>query len=70
MSGGAAVGEFYGWYNQRGRAEQWMKARARSSGRGHCRFRRSAVRFQLLALAYKLGNFIRMLAMPKVAEPW
>ena len=30
----------------------------------------NAVRLQLHALAYNLGNFIRMLAMPKAAEPW
>ena len=32
--------------------------------------RRPAVRLQLHALAYNLGNFMRTLAMPKTAEPW
>ena len=32
--------------------------------------RRHAVRLQLHALAYNLGNFMRTLAMPKTAEPW
>jgi hypothetical protein len=30
----------------------------------------NAVRLQLHALAYNLGNFMRTLAMPKAAEPW
>src|SRR5438874_13640785 len=30
----------------------------------------SPVRLQLRALAYKLGYFMRMLVMPKTAEPW
>jgi hypothetical protein len=29
-----------------------------------------AVRLQLHALAYNLGNFMRTLTMPKAAEPW
>ena len=37
----------------------------RSSGRG-CH----AVRLQLHALAYNLGNFMRTLAMPKTVEAW
>ena len=32
--------------------------------------RRHAVRLQLHALAYNLGNFMRTLAMPKTAKPW
>jgi Transposase DDE domain group 1 len=36
-----------------------------------CRtFAANAVRLQLHALAYNLANFMRTLAMPKVAEPW
>ena len=36
-----------------------------------CRtFAANAVRLQLHALAYNLGNFMRTLAMPKAAEPW
>jgi hypothetical protein len=30
----------------------------------------NAVRLQLHALAYNLGNFMRTLAPPKTAEPW
>ena len=30
----------------------------------------NAVRLQLHALAYNLGNFMRTPAMPKTAEPW
>ena len=30
----------------------------------------NAVRLQLHALAYNLGNFMRALAMSKTAEPW
>jgi Transposase DDE domain group 1 len=48
------------------------KSQAQSSGRGlSCRtFAANAVRLQLHALAYNLGNFMRTLAMPKAAEPW
>jgi Transposase DDE domain group 1 len=36
-----------------------------------CRsFAANAVRLQLHALAYNLGNFMRTLAMPAGAEPW
>lgn len=36
-----------------------------------CRsFAANAVRLQLHALAYNLGNFMRTLAMPKTAQPW
>ena len=60
------------FYNQRGTAEQWIK-----EGKGalkwtrlSCRtFAANAVRLQLHALAYNLGNFMRTLAMPKTAEP-
>jgi Transposase DDE domain group 1 len=61
------------FYNQRGTAEQWIK-----EGKGaikwtrlSCRtFAANAVRLQLHALAYNLGNFMRTLAMPKSMEPW
>jgi Transposase DDE domain group 1 len=61
------------FYNQRGTAEQWIK-----EGKGaikwtrlSCRtFAANAVRLQLHALAYNLGNFVRTLAMPKAAKPW
>jgi hypothetical protein len=59
------------FYNQRGTAEQWIK-----EGKGaikwtrlSCRtFAANAVRLQLHALAYNLGNFMRTLAMPKAAK--
>ena len=36
-----------------------------------CRtFAANAVRLQLHALAYNLGNFMRTLAMPKMVETW
>jgi Transposase DDE domain group 1 len=62
-----------GFYNQRGTAEQWIK-----EGKGaikwtrlSCRtFAANAVRLQLHALAYNLGNFMRTLAMPKSADRW
>jgi Transposase DDE domain group 1 len=60
------------FYNQRGTAEQWIR-----EGKGavkwmrlSCRtFAANAVRLQLHALAYNLGNFMRTLAMPEAAEP-
>ena len=56
------------FYNQRGTCEQWIK-----EGKGaikwtrlSCRsFAANAVRLQLHALAYNLGNFMRTLAMPE-----
>jgi len=61
------------FYNHRGTCEQHIK-----EGKGavkwtrlSCRsFAANAVRLQLHALAYNLGNFMRTLAMPKTAEPW
>jgi len=61
------------FYNQRGTCEQWIK-----EGKGaikwtrlSCRsFAANAVRLQLHALAYNLGDFMPTLAMPKTAEPW
>jgi Transposase DDE domain group 1 len=61
------------FYNQRGTAEQCIK-----EGKGaikwtrlSCRtFGANAVRLQLHALAYNLGNFVRTLAIPKMAQPW
>jgi hypothetical protein len=61
------------FYNQRGTCEQCIK-----EGKGaikwtrlSCRtFAANAVRLQLHALAYNLGNFMRTLALPKAAEPW
>src|SRR6202158_1771929 len=61
------------FYNHRGTCGQYIK-----EGKGavkwtrlSCRsFAANAVRLQLHALAYNLGNFMRTLAMPKTAEPW
>ncbi len=61
------------FYNQRGTAEQhtnegknaikWTRLSCRS-------FRNEAVRLQLHALAYNLGNFMRTLALPDAVEQW
>ena len=61
------------FYNKRGTAEQWIK-----EGKGaikwtqlSCRtFTASSVRLQLHALAYNLGNFLRMLATPEPIKDW
>ena len=62
-----------GFYNQRGTCEQWIK-----EGKGaikwtrlSCRtFNANAVRLQLHALAYNLGNFLRTLATPEPIRDW
>src|SRR3954447_16874116 len=47
------------------------KEKARSSGRLSCRsFAANAVRLQLHALAYNLGNFLRTLATPEPIKDW
>jgi hypothetical protein len=61
------------FYNQRGTAEQCIK-----EGKGainwtrlSCRtFAANAVRLQLHALAYNLGNFLRTLATPESMKDW
>src|SRR5256886_1728959 len=61
------------FYNKRGTCEQWIK-----EGKGaikwtrlSCRsFAANAVRFQLQALAYNLGNFLRTLATPEPIKDW
>ena len=56
------------FYNHRGTAEQHIKEgkNAINWTRLSCRkFRNNAVRLQLHALAYNLGNFMRTLALPK-----
>ena len=61
------------FYNQRGKAEQYIKEgkNAIRWTRLSCRkFRDNAVRLQLHALAYNLGNFMRTLALPKEVEHW
>ena len=59
------------FYNQRGKAEQYIKEGkyAIRWTRLSCRrFRDNADRLQLHALAYNLGNFMRTLALPKEVE--
>ena len=61
------------FYNQRGTAEQWIKEgkNAIRWTRLSCRrFGHNAVRPQLHALAYNLGNFMRTLALPDAVEQW
>ena len=60
-------------YNQRGTAEQHIKEgkNAIKWTRLSCRrFDHNAVRLQLHALAYNLGNFMRTLALPDAVEQW
>ncbi len=61
------------YYNKRGTAEQYIKEgkNAIRWTRLSCRtFQNNAVRLQLHALAYNLGNFMRTLALPKGVEHW
>ena len=61
------------FYNQRGKAEQYIKEgkNAIKWTRLSCRkFRDNAVRLQLHALAYDLANFMRTLALPKEVTHW
>ena len=61
------------FYNQRGTAEQWIKEgkNAIKWTRLSCRsLRNNAVRLQLHALFYNLGNFMRTLALPDAVEQW
>jgi hypothetical protein len=61
------------FYNRRGTCEQYIKEgkNAIKWTRLSCRtFAANAVRLQLHALAYNLGNFMRTLAMPKTVETW
>ena len=61
------------FYNQRGTAGQWIKEgkNAIKWTRLSCRkFDHNAVRLQLHALAYNLGNFMRTLALPDSVEQW
>jgi hypothetical protein len=61
------------FYNKRGTCEQWIK-----EGKGaikwtrlSCRtFAANAVRLQLHALAYNLGNFLRTPATPEPIKDW
>jgi len=61
------------FYNQRGTAEQHIKEgkNAFRWTRLSCRkFAHNAVRLQLHALAYNLGNFLRTLALPDAVQQW
>ena len=66
-------GNVVAFYNKRGMCEQWIK-----EGKGaikwtrlSCRtFAANAVRLQLHALAYNLGNFLRTLATPEPIKDW
>jgi hypothetical protein len=67
------AGNVVPFYNKRGTCEQWIK-----EGKGaikwtrlSCRsFAANAVRLQLHALAYNLGNFLRTLATPEPIKDW
>ena len=70
---GRPAGRVIAFYNQRGTAEQWIKEgkNAIRWTRLSCRrFDHNAVRLQLHALAYNLGNFMRTLALPDAVEQW
>ncbi|MFY9720667.1 MAG: IS1380 family transposase [Candidatus Cybelea sp.] len=61
------------FYNQRGTAEQCIKEwkGALKGTRLSCQsFDANAVRLQLHALAYNLGNFLRTLAIPEAIAEW
>ena len=61
------------FYNKRGTCEQWIKEgkSAIRWTRLSCRtFAANAVRLQLHALAYNLGNFLRTLATPEPIKDW
>ena len=61
------------FYNQRGTAEQYIKEGKNAIvwTRLSCqKFQHNAVRLQLHALAYNLGNFMRTLALPETVKHW
>jgi hypothetical protein len=61
------------FYNKRGTAEQWIKEgkhAIRWTKLSCHRFRDNAVRLQLFALAYNLGNFMRTLALSTEVKHW
>ena len=61
------------FYNKRGICEQWIKEgkAAINWTQLSCRtFAANAVRLQLYALAYNLGNFLRTLAIPVPIKDW
>ena len=62
------AGRVVAFYNQRGKAEQYIKEgkNAIKWTRLSCRkFRDNAIRLQLHALAYNRANFMRTLTLPK-----
>ena len=61
------------FYHQRNTAEQWIEEgkNALTWTRLSCHaFRDNAVRLQLFALAYNLGNFLRRLTLPRKIQQW
>src|SRR5271166_5375677 len=61
------------FYNKHGTCEQWIKEGKGAVKWTHlsCRsFAANAVRLQLHALAYNLGNFLRTLATPEPIKDW
>ena len=61
------------FYNGRGTAEQWIKEgkNAIQWTKLSCQtFKDNQTRLQFFALAYNLGNFLRLLAVPKSVRHW
>jgi Transposase DDE domain group 1 len=61
------------FYNQRGAPEQHIKEGKNAvtwTRLSCCRFAANAVRLQLHALAYNLGNFLRTLTLPDAVSHW
>jgi len=61
------------FYNKRGTCEQWIKEGKNAikwTRLSCCSFSANAVRLQLHALAYNLGNFLRTLALPEGIKQW
>jgi hypothetical protein len=61
------------FYNRRGTCEQYIKEGKNAikwTRLSYRTFAANAVRLQLHALAYNLGNLMRTLAMPKTVERW
>ena len=61
------------FYNRHGTCEQYIKEGKNAvkwTRLSYRTFAANAVRLQLQALTYNLGNFMRTLAMPKTVERW
>jgi hypothetical protein len=61
------------FYNKRGTCEQWIKEGKNAvkwTRLSYRTFEANAVRLQLHALAYNLGNFLRTLATPEPIRNW